>query len=223
MPPEGGAVTPALACKAEKIAAREADSYAAMFPQLRQEDIAAVARETVWSALRDYDAARNPNVCAYLTQHVRWAILRYVEQELPPALRVFGGALRASVRHGERIATIAIPDDPQEAQEVVDALLEEHAGIFVGRLCADLRTGGGEEDGAIDQLDRARLLAAVDAALATLPGEEREAWERKYQHEQTHEEIAAALGVSVGTAQRRASAAMSKVRCYLRVRGMPAR
>jgi RNA polymerase sigma factor (sigma-70 family) len=216
-------VTAALARKAEKIAAREARGYAAIFPQLRHEDIDAAAREAAWRACEAYDAARNPNVGAYLTQHVRWGILQFIERELPAAMRVFGGALRAAVRHGERIVTMAIPDDPQEAQKVVDALLEEHAAIFVGRLCADLRAGGGEEDGAIDRLDRARLLAVVAAALATLPEDARDVWRRRYEDEQTHEEIAAALGVSVPTAMRRASAVMSAVRCALRERGVESR
>jgi DNA-directed RNA polymerase specialized sigma24 family protein len=136
----------------------------------------------------------------------------------------------ALAREAGKIARVAPSDSaifPQLRHEDIAAaageaaaraLAEDHADIFVGRLYGDLRAAEGE-DGAINRLHNARLLAAVDAALATLPGEELEAGRRKYQHEETNGEIAAALGVSVGTAQRRVSAAMSKVRCALRTMG----
>jgi RNA polymerase sigma factor (sigma-70 family) len=205
--------------RGDKIARREARRYTAAFPALRYEDLAAVAMERTWTALRDYDAAQNPNLLAYLTQRVQWAILHFVAKELPPALRVFAGALRAAMRHGETLAPAAIPDDPQEAVEMVDALLAEHAAVFVGRLYGDLHTGGGE-DGAIDRLDGARLIGAVDGALATLPEDARDVWRRRYEDEQTIGEIAAAMGRSEGTAKRRVADVTAAVRAHLRTLGM---
>jgi RNA polymerase sigma factor (sigma-70 family) len=209
----------------ETIAKDAARSYGAMFPQLRHEDLLAVARETAWLAVREYDAAQCPNFPAYLTLRVKWAILHFVEKELPAVMRVFGGALRAAVRHGASLSPSALGTrDPEEElrdpEEELQAACDAHAAAFAGRLYADLGSAEGE-DGLHARLDNARFLAIVDRTLAKMPEIDRLVWERRYRDEETHQAIATAFGFSVGTAKRRAAEAMSAIRCALRETGAP--
>jgi RNA polymerase sigma factor (sigma-70 family) len=206
----------------ERTVDRVTDGYAAVFPQLRHEDIAAVTSLEHWRATIEYDRATNPNYLAYLTQRLRWAILHFVEKELPSAMRVFGGALRSAIRHGATMPEAPANVSEEDPEEELLALCDEHASVFAGRLFVDLSSAGGEE-GMHDRLDNARYLDAVQRALARLPEVDRLVWERRYQDEETYETIAAAFGFSVRTAKRRASDAMAAVRCFLRENGMSAR
>jgi DNA-directed RNA polymerase specialized sigma24 family protein len=206
----------------KKVVERMTNTYAALFPQLRREDIASVTRFEHWRATRQYDRAMNPNYIAYLTQRLKWAVLHFVEKELPSAMRVFGGALRAAARHGSTIPITTGSAGEEDPEEQLRAVCDEHAAIFAGRLYADLGSAEGEE-GIHHRLDNARYMEIVGRALAKMPEIDRLVWERRYRDEETHEAIAAAFGFSVGTAKRRASDAMAAIRVALRESGIPER
>jgi RNA polymerase sigma factor (sigma-70 family) len=182
----------------ERIAVRQTAALAPLFPQLRREDIAAVARAEAWLAASAYDARRGVDLGAYLTRRVRWAVLHYAEKELPPAMRVFSAVLRAASRSGARIVLPESLVDPS-------ALADE---------------GAEGEDDIIDRLDRARALEAVRRAVDALPREDRGVFLLRFMDEETHEGIASVYGFSVATAKRRACAALTAVRAALREQGV---
>jgi RNA polymerase sigma factor (sigma-70 family) len=193
--PDRAALPPerrALLRLGEKTVRRLSATFAALFPMLHREDIAAIA---TWELHRAAGAYEGEGLfLPYLRRRIRWAVLRFVEKELPLARHVFPSVWRAAVRRGDHVDT---------DEEDVDALSD-----------------GEGEDAILAQLDRARALAALGCALAMLSVEDRAVLLWKCRDGATNESIAAALGVSEGTAKRKVAAARSAVRCALRERGI---
>jgi RNA polymerase sigma-70 factor (ECF subfamily) len=72
---------------------------------------------------------------------------------------------------------------------------------------------------ALSPAERYRRETELEDAIRTLPAELRTVFELSYWHDLVHQEIAEALGVSVGTVAARFSSATERLRHLLRVDG----
>jgi hypothetical protein len=214
----------ALARTAEKLVKRRVRRFIYRYPALDKEEIRAVAQAAHLLATGDFDPAKNDNYLAHVYQRLGWALADHVRKHLAPALHIFHGAARAAARHGGEVVRTSdyAASSFQDPDELLAALVEEHADMLAGRIFADLGAAQGE-DGMLARLDHGRFMAAVDDVMAERSAADRDLWRRRFEAGETHEEIARAHGFSTETAKRRVKEVTAAVRASLLLRGMTER
>ncbi len=113
--------------------------------------------------------------------------------------------LRAAGRRPRLVPAAPMPDEPEAA--ALERLAREHG-----------TAGASEEDPDLNpaaSLDRSEARAAIGAALADMPGDERQVIMLAYRDELSQSEIATRLGWPLGTVKTRTRRALARLRVAL--------